>query len=109
MTDPSVLHGRRLAMIAWAKKADGSEDVAGFTGIAHWDGIALTMLRQPEGSSYVVDVDWLDSLRPVEADLRETPLEAEYCFSVSVGGVEDEDVSTFYKTGLKWPTDGGAG
>jgi hypothetical protein len=48
MTDPSTIHGKRLAMIAWGEKTDGTDDVAVFSGIAEWDGIVLTM-RRPSG------------------------------------------------------------
>ncbi len=41
MIDPATIQGKRLAMIAWGKKSDGSDDVAVLFGIAEWDGTAL--------------------------------------------------------------------
>ena len=41
MMHPSDIHGKRLAMIAWGKKANGEDDVVVFTGLADWDGALL--------------------------------------------------------------------
>jgi hypothetical protein len=108
MADLAHLHGKRLAMIGWSKKKDGSRDAAVFTGVAFWDGSRLTMRREPEESSFVIPDEWLVRLKPVEPKLKETLLGADYSFSVTVGDVaEGSDLSEFVKTGLKWPSDGG--
>jgi hypothetical protein len=110
MSEPSAIHGKRLAMIAWGTKPDGSDDVAVFTGLAEWDGLVLTVRRQPDSASFVIPAKWLPRLKPVEDGLRETLLDAEFCFSVSVGNLgADEDASGFHETGLKWPGDEDAG
>lgn len=91
-------------MIAWAQKEDGSDDVAVFSGIAQWDGKVLTICREPATASFVVPEEWYSRLAPVEDDLKDMLLDAEYCFSVSVGDLDDvEDTGGFEKTGLKWP------
>ena len=90
-------------MIAWGKSEDGSDDVAVFTGIADWDGATLTMRREPESASFVVDPAWLPRIKPVPEELKSTLLDAEYYFSVTVGNVED--ASGFESTGLRWPGD----
>ena len=104
MIDPVQIHGKRLAMIAWGEKEDGSEDVVVFAGIANWDGENLTMLCEPPHSSFQVPNEWWDRLQPVSDDLKEVLLEADFCFSVTVGNLlEGEKVSAYIKTGLKWP------
>jgi hypothetical protein len=109
MMDMAHVHGKRLAMIAWGKKKDGSKDAAVFTGIASWDGSRLTMRREPVESSFVIPDEWLARLKPVEAKLKDTLLGADYSFSVTVGDLaEGDDLSEFVKTGLTWPTDGGS-
>ena len=45
MVNLTDVHERKLAMVAWAEKPDGTDDVVVFTGTAHWDGGHLTMLR----------------------------------------------------------------
>jgi len=54
MIDLSHINGKRSAMIAWGEKPDGSDDVAVFSGIAQWDGVSLTMRRDPVTASFVV-------------------------------------------------------
>jgi hypothetical protein len=104
MVNPSEIHGKRLAMIAWGEKADGEDGVVVFTGLADWDGTMLTMRREPAESSFVVPAEWLPRIQPVQADLRETLLGAEYQFSVTIGNLdEDDDASLYQATGLKWP------
>jgi hypothetical protein len=46
MIDPADIHGSQIAMIVWAEKPDGADDVVVFTGTAHWNGSHLTMLRK---------------------------------------------------------------
>jgi hypothetical protein len=75
MVDLTHVHGKRLAMIAWGRKDDGSDDVAVFTGVASWDG-------QPSDNAPL--------------------LGAEYCLSVGVGDLQEGD-NLYEKTGLQWP------
>lgn len=110
MVNPADVHGRRLAMIACGETPDGRDDVRVFAGIANWDGTHLTVLRQPEPSSFQVPDDWLDRLKPVAPELRATLLDAEYCFSVTIGPIpEDANMAEYLRTRLKWPTDEDAG
>jgi hypothetical protein len=104
MINPTLIHGKRLAMIAWAKKDDGGDDVTVFTGIASWDGKTMTMRREPIESSLEIEMDWLERIQEVRPDLRDTLLGAEYSFSVSVGDISEADnPSELKQTGLKWP------
>jgi hypothetical protein len=108
MINPKDTHGKRIAMIAWGEKSDGSDDVTVFTGIADWRDGHLTMVREPKESSFQIPDEWLDRLKPVEEKLREILLESEFCFSVSIGNLSDgEYLSTLQKTGLKWPSENG--
>ena len=104
--NPADIHGRRLAMIAWGTKPDGSDDVVVFTGIADWDGKRLTMLRQPPSESFPIPDEWLDRVKPTPPNLKVTLLDAEYSFSVTVGALPDgTSAGEHLKTTLKWPTD----
>ena len=110
MINPSAIHGRRIAMIAWAKTSDGEDDVAVFSGIAEWRGTSITLLREPPESSFVLRDEWLARLKPVPDELKATLLDAEYQFSVRVGDLtEADDRETLLKTGLKWPNGEKAG
>jgi hypothetical protein len=104
LTFPVDLHGRRLAIVAWGEKPDGTDDVVVFTGTAQWDGRHLTMRR--DGSSFQIPDEWRDRLKPVDITLRATLLEADYFFSVAIGDLPDgADISHYLQTGLKWPAD----
>ncbi len=106
MINPKDTHGKRIAMIAWGEKEDGSDDVTVFTGIADWRDRHLTMVREPKESSFQIPDEWLNRLNPVEEKLKEILLEADYCFSVSIGNLSDgEDLSMLQKTGLRWPNE----
>ena len=82
MVNPADTQGKRIAMAVWGKNADGSDDVMIVTGIASWDGTRLTMLRDSD-PPYLVEHQWLARLKPVEPQLKETFLGAEYYFSVT--------------------------
>lgn len=91
-------------MIAWGKSRDGSDDVAVFAGVAHWDGTTLTMRCEPESSSFVIPTEWLPRIQVVPEDLKPTLLGADYSFSVTVGDLEgNEDGRASNSTGLRWP------
>jgi hypothetical protein len=57
-------------MIAWGENADGSDDVVVFSGVAQWNGVALTMRREPETDSFEIPAEWLSRIEPVAAILR---------------------------------------
>ena len=104
MINPVEVHGRRLAMVAWGQKPDGTDDVVVFTGTAQWDGSHLTMVR--DDSSFQILNEWLDRLKVVDSDLKASLLEADYFFNVTIGALPDGvDLSEYCQTGLKWPTD----
>jgi hypothetical protein len=106
MINPSDIHGKRLAMLAWGKRPTGEDDVVVFTGLADWDGALLTMRRVPAETSFVVPAEWLPRIEPVPADLKQTLLGADLRFSVSIGKLdENDDASLYQATGLKWPQD----
>lgn len=91
-------------MVAWAKKPDGSDDVAVFTGIAERRGGSVVMVREPPGRSFVLRDEWLGRLSAVPDELRDVLCGADYQFWVTVSPVEDaDDPSALEKTGLIWP------
>jgi|GraSoiStandDraft_16_1057320.scaffolds.fasta_scaffold350543_3 hypothetical protein len=103
---PAETHGKRVAVVAWAEKPDGSDDFVVFAGIADWDGSHLTLLRQPGKSPFPIPDEWLGRLKLVEPDLKTTLLGADYCLSVAVGNLPDShEVADFLKSDLRWPAD----
>ena len=103
MIDPSDVHGKRIAMVAWGKKPDSSKDVTAFTGIASWDGAHLTMLRDP-GPDFTFPDEWLDGFKPVHAKARAILMDAEYSIDVTMNSLPDgANLEEYVKTGLMWP------
>ena len=90
--------------MAWGKKADGTDDIAIFTGTGQWDGQHLVMLRGHGQPPLEVQGEWLDRLTPVDLDLRSELLGAEYYFLVTIGPLPaGGDVNQYRETGLTWP------
>jgi hypothetical protein len=60
-----------------------------------------------ESSPFAMPAVWLPRLQLVRHDLEPTLLDAEYCFSVTIGNLKDtDDGSAFESTGLRWPSKG---
>jgi hypothetical protein len=102
MIDLKDVHGKRLGMLAWGKKDDGADDVVVFAGVADWDGKRLCMLRE-HGEVFEVQKEWWDRIKPVMGDVKGVLLDAEFCFSVTVGNLNDASADGLIATGLKWP------
>ena len=103
MISLDALHGRRIAMVAWAKKPDGTDDVAVFTGIAERRLTSVVVVREPPERSFLLRNEWLERVIAVPEELRDVLCGADYQFSVAVGDIDDaEDPSALEKTGLMW-------
>ncbi|MGH9505311.1 MAG: hypothetical protein ACRD13_00165 [Terriglobales bacterium] len=103
--DPSLADGKRIALVVWGTKADCSDDVVVFTGIAQWREGCLTMLREPVGTAFPIPAGWLPRLRAVDEALRETLLGAEFTISATIGNLsETESTAGIVRTCLKWPS-----
>ena len=105
MVTMTEIHGKRVAVVAWAKKANGDDDVAVFSGIADWDGERLLLVRDPVGTSFAIPNEWFDRIKRVPDELRATLMDSEYFVSVTVGEATASELSTLDKTGLHWPKD----
>ena len=109
LVDPSLVHGKRVAIVARGERPDGSPDVAVFTGVGRWGGTGLVIVRETESQSFPVPEEFLDRLQPVPDKLKPILLEADYFFTVTVGNLEEgADLSEYQKTGLVWPGAGDA-
>jgi hypothetical protein len=97
--DPSEIHGKRVAMVAWGTAPD---DVVAFTGIGSWNGSTLTM-RRDGGETFEIPSDWLRRITRVTPQLRDILGESEFYFSVTVGDVSDAGAAGLLKTSLNWP------
>jgi hypothetical protein len=102
--DPAETDGKRIAIVMWGEKADGSPDVVAYAGTADWQGGHLTIRHLPQDVSYQVPDELLPRLKLVAPDLKDTLLGADYFLSVTIGSIPDDaDRTLFRKTGFKWP------
>lgn len=102
MVKPAQLVGRRLALLLQGEDEQGQDDWAVFTGTVREDGGRLFLDR--EQGALDLQKDWIERVQPVEPEVSEVLLGADYVLSLSVGTLPD-DVSAegLEPTGLKWP------
>jgi hypothetical protein len=105
MVNIEDIHEKVLAMVAWHERADGSDDVVVFIGIAQWADGKLTMHFDSPQSLFEVPDELLDRITPVPPEMRKDLREADYYFNVIIGDLSDEEDKTkLLSTGLKWPS-----
>jgi hypothetical protein len=103
MKSLNQIDGKKLTMVAWSKDEEGKDDVAVFTGTAVLSESGLSLKRSDDSFLELRD-EWIERIEKVPSHLKETLMDADYLFSVSVGNVSDgSDFSGFEETGLKWP------
>jgi hypothetical protein len=92
-----------LALIATGTSAKGEEETAVFTGTVRRVGQNLVFDRG-QGAQFSIPYTWYERIKVVAPSVKEILLGAEFCISLSVGNIaEDDDLSTFESMGLKWP------
>ena len=103
MKDLNHINGKKLAMVAWSKDVDGKDDVVVFTGTAVLTEYGIT-LKRSDTSSFELQDEWIERIEKVPSHLKETLMDADYLFSVSIGNLSDDSgFSGFEETSLKWP------
>jgi len=107
MTDFTLIHGKKFAVIF--VEHDGTEDGKWtvLTGVAKWRDGHLFVHRGMDVPEFPVPDNTLDRVKPVLPEVREMLEEADYCTMLSVGPLpEDTDPSEITHTGLRLPRDG---
>lgn len=91
----------KLALLLWGEDENGEDDVAIFAGVLiSKDGEYF--LQRDDGNKPEIREEWLDRIKPVSSDLKETLLQCDFQLSLSVGSIEsNEGFESF--AGLKWP------
>lgn len=92
---------RKLALVLWSEDENGEDDVAVFSGILiNKDGAYY--LERNDGKSPEILQEWLERIRPVGEELKETLLGCDFQLALSVGQVESGTSMESFG-GLKWP------
>jgi len=103
MINPKTVHGKKLALIGWAKDDEGEDDVSVFSGIARWNGTQLILDRGNDNLDFNIPNEWLQRLKSVEDEFKETLMNADYSISFSVDNLPNDKASEYILTTLKWP------
>lgn len=99
------LDGKVLAVVLWGEK-DGEEEASVHTGTLRKAGASYEFFREEDGPSFNLEQKWLDRIKTVPDELKETLLNADVSLSLTVGQIPDDmDVSEFVFTGLRIPED----
>ena len=97
------IDGKKLALVLFGQDEEGNDDVAVFTGTARLNESVVTFER-PDIEPLELKDDWIDRIKPVSSDMKETLLDADYMVPLSIGKLsQEDDWSGFVETGLKWP------
>lgn len=102
MVEPAQLVGKRLALLLIGEDEHGQDDCAIFAGIVRQDGSRLVLDR--DDGPFELRDEWIERIRPVEAQVKDILLGADYVLSLSVGNLPGgASTAELEPTGLKWP------
>lgn len=101
--DLSGLHGKRIAVLLNGQDEAGEEEWAVLAGRAVWDGEKLRVDRGSGRKPFPAPYHALDRLKPVQDEVREILLDADFWLPLFVGPLpEDADQGEYESTGLNW-------
>jgi hypothetical protein len=101
--DLATLDGKPFALLLMGTTSSGKDDWAVFGGIARLEDGTLYLDRGAD-PRFEIRAEWIDRIQIViDPVVRETLLDADYCLSLTVGRLPDDDSGDFLQTGLKWP------
>ncbi len=97
----SVAQDRSLALVLWGKNSAGDDDVVVYSGVLIVREGRPFLSR--DAGDIELETDWLDRIRPVPQELRETLLGCEFQIALTIGDTGDTDTSNWRRLGIKWP------
>ena len=97
------LDGKILAIILWGE-CDGEEEASCHTGTLRKSGARYEFYRGEGSPAFNLEPQWLERIKPVPDDLKETLLNADVSLSLTVELIpEDMDVTEMVFTALRIP------
>lgn len=97
---------KRLALILWAKDENDEDDVAVISGVFVRDREIYYLKREGNETNPEIRYEWLDRIKEVPVDLKETLLDCDYQISFTVGRSDEyEGEAPLESFGIKWPAD----
>lgn len=101
MIDQAV--DQTLALVLWAKDANGDDDVAVFTGVVRRKGARYVLERAHDSPLNLLD-RWLPRIRATTPEIADIVEGARFVLSLPVRDVKDAP-GPLRSTGLRWPSD----
>ena len=97
------LDGKSLAIILWSEK-DEEDEASTHTRILRRIGGTYEFYRGEDNPKFMLEPEWIERIKEVPENLRQTLMDADYCLSLTVGPIPDDlDISDWVLTGLKIP------
>ena len=91
---------KAIALIIW--NTEKEDDVHVYLGRLKFENGEACFINEEKGWRFSLDEEQLSRLRPVDDDLKETLLNADYAISLSMAVLPESGTEGFEKTGMKW-------
>lgn len=92
--------GKAISMIVW--NTEKEDDVHVYLGKLQVENGKHYFVNKENGWRVALDEEQLSRLQPVSNDLKETLLNADYAFSMSIGDLPQSNLEDYRATGMKW-------
>ena len=97
------LDGKTLAIILWGE-CDGEEEASTHTGTLRKTAVGYEFYRGENRPTFNLQPEWIDRIRLIPDDLKDTLINADLCLSLTVELIPDGmDVSDLELTGFQIP------
>ena len=94
------LEDKEIALLIWNTEKENDAHV--YLGKLILKGSAHYFINESKGWQLELDSEQLSRMTPVEEDMKEIFLNAEYFIPLSMGLIEDKETDDYIPTGLKW-------
>lgn len=95
--------GSSFCVLLMREAAEGEDDWAIFSGTLKQNSTGLFLDRGTK-APFEIRAEWIDHIKPVDSEVKDILLDAEYYLPLSVGSIpEGESTESYIDTGLKWP------
>jgi hypothetical protein len=95
--------GKKVALVLWGTTETGEDDVAVYSRKLSVSDSGYTLVHTETGHEIPLEEDWLSRLQAVPKELQPILLECEYQIQLTVGNVDESQLTQLEPLGIKWP------